>query len=232
MTRRSPPSWGERAYALLVRLLCPAAFHDRFGDEMVEFLRDRLHEERARRGTRGVTLTWARAIPDLFSTAIREHAAALASPIAVPSTRPPDPMSTRLFSDARFALRGFRKNPVFFGVAVLVVALGTGAVSTIFSVANAVVLRPVPGVRDASSLIEVSRSRAGAAGFALGVVSLLQVPCRSHLVARGSRRVGDDPAHALDRRTGRAGPRQRRQRQLLHRPRGAPRTRTLLLRHR
>jgi predicted permease len=37
-------------------------------------------------------------------------------------------------------------------------------VSTIFSVANAVVLRPIPGVRDASSLIEVSRSRAGEQG--------------------------------------------------------------------
>ena len=164
MTRRPPPSWGERAYALLVRLLCPAAFRDRFGDEMVEFLRDRLHVERSLRGVRGVVLTWARAIPDLFSTALREHAAALASPIVVPSTPPPDPMSTRLFGDARFALRGFRRNPVFFGVAVLVVALGTGAVSTIFSVANAVVLRPVPGVRDASSLVEVSRSRAGEQG--------------------------------------------------------------------
>lgn len=164
MTRRSPPSWGERLYALLVRHLTPTSFHRRFGEEMVEFLRDRLHEARSRDGARGAALIWARAIPDLFVTALREHAAVLASPIAAPSSPPPDPMSNRLFSDARFALRGFRKNPVFFGVAVLVVSLGTGAVSTIFSVANAVVLRPVPGVRDASSLVEVSRARQGRQG--------------------------------------------------------------------
>ncbi len=164
MTRRPPPSCGERLYARLVRLLSPTSFYARFGEEMVEFLRDRLHDARTRDGARGAALIWARAIPDLFVTALREHAAVLASPIAAPSSPPPDPMSNRLLSDARFALRGFRKSPVFFGVAVLVVALGTGAVSTIFSVANAVVLRPVPGVRDASSLVEVSRARQGRQG--------------------------------------------------------------------
>lgn len=66
-----------------------------------------------------------------------------------------------LLADARFALRGFRKHPVFVGVAILVVSLGTGAVSTIFSVANAIVLRPISGVTDASRVVEIGRTRPG-----------------------------------------------------------------------
>ncbi|MEP7382072.1 MAG: ABC transporter permease [Gemmatimonadota bacterium] len=164
MTRRRPPSWSERVYAVLIQLLCPPSFRDRFGQEMGDFFRDRLHDERARRGRTGDLVIWARALPDLVSTALREHAAAFVNPLPTPPSPPSDSMSSRLFSDARFALRGFRKHPVFFGVAVLVVALGTGAVSTIFSVANAVVLRPLPGARDASALVEVGRTRTGEQG--------------------------------------------------------------------
>ena len=161
---RPPVSWSERCYAALVWLLCPAEFRARFGDEMVDFFRDALLDARTRAGRRGIVAVWGRAFPDVVATALREHIAALASPIAAPPLTPRDPMSIRLLGDARFALRGFRRNPVFFAVAILVVALGTGAVSTIFSVVNAVVLRPVPGTRDAAQLVEVGRTRTGSRG--------------------------------------------------------------------
>jgi hypothetical protein len=154
MTRRAPPSWSERCYALLVTLLFPAAFRNRFGRDARDFFRDQLIEERARAGTLGVARLWWRAFPDLVTSALHEHANALVTP------RPrQDRMATLLLNDARYALRAFRRQPVFFGVAALVLALGTGAVSTIFSVANAIVLRPIPGARDASSLVEVGRTR-------------------------------------------------------------------------
>lgn len=159
MTRRAPPSWSERIYALLVTLLFPAAFRDRFGDDARDFFRDQLTEERTRAGTLGVALLWWRALPDLVTSALHEHANALVTP------RPrQDRMATLLLNDARYALRAFRRQPVFFGVAALVLALGTGAVSTIFSVANAIVLRPIPGARDASSLVEVGRTRPAGGG--------------------------------------------------------------------
>lgn len=66
--------------------------------------------------------------------------------------------------DVRFAARTLRKNPVFTLVAIAVVALGTGAVSTIFSVANSIILRPVPGVTDAREVLNIQRARADGSG--------------------------------------------------------------------
>ncbi|HEY4219117.1 MAG TPA: ABC transporter permease [Gemmatimonadaceae bacterium] len=59
------------------------------------------------------------------------------------------------WSDVRFALRTLRSAPVFTTIAIATLALGIGANAVIFSLADAVVLRPIPGVRAPRELFDV-----------------------------------------------------------------------------
>ena len=63
--------------------------------------------------------------------------------------------------DLRYAVRLLRRNPLFALTAVLSLAIGIGANTTIFTIANALLFKPPPGVADASRLVDVGRSQDG-----------------------------------------------------------------------
>jgi len=62
-----------------------------------------------------------------------------------------------LFQDLKFGLRMMAKSPGFTFLVVLMLALGIGANSTIFSWINSTMLTPIPGVSRTSDLVAVMR---------------------------------------------------------------------------
>jgi len=62
--------------------------------------------------------------------------------------------------DAIFAIRSLRRAKGFTAAVVLTLALGIGANATMYSIINAVVLHPVSGVRDPSTLFELGETMA------------------------------------------------------------------------
>jgi len=154
----------ERVFGLL--LYCfPPGFRRRFGTEMRALFRDQLRDARTGRAPVPVVRFWFHLAPSLVGAVLLEWRDVVlerlvSSPIAPPPFIPRERMLHSLTSDVRLAIRMLRKNPVFTLIAVLVIAIGSGAVTTIFSAMNAIVLRPLPGTHGTERLVDIERRSA------------------------------------------------------------------------
>ena len=161
-----PVARGERAFTRLLALF-PRGFRARFGDDMRDLFRDQLRAAHAGGGARGIAGLWRRTLPSLLRSAVLARRDERRERRLTPGTAPANPSSggdgmlATLVADLRFAWRTLRKTPVFTLVAVLVIALGCGAVTTIFSAMNALLLRPLAGTSEPARLVRIEPTQRG-----------------------------------------------------------------------
>jgi len=70
-------------------------------------------------------------------------------------------MLETFLQDARFATRLLIKSPLFAITAALSLGIGIGANTTIFSIANALLIRPLPGLAEPERLVDLGRTTRG-----------------------------------------------------------------------
>jgi len=102
--------------------LYPAEFRAEYGRELCLVFKDRWREERS---LPRLLLVWFHAVSGILTEAPREHC-------------------QMIMQDLRYALRIMRKDALVTAAAIVILALGVGSTTLVFSLANGLLIRPLP----------------------------------------------------------------------------------------
>ncbi len=116
-----PERFSLKLYRLLLSFY-PAAFREEYGGQLERQFRDELAQAH---GPAGVAALWLGILFDLA--------------ISVPAQ-----LTREIAQDSRHALRQWARRPLHTGFAIAALAIGIGANTGVFSVVNALLLRPLP----------------------------------------------------------------------------------------
>ena len=131
----------ERLYRILMRAY-PRGFQERHQADLLQSFREWGAAPRFR-GRLGAARFWWFILDDLMRSVVRQHWQAVADGNGTTWRQGEEAMFQSFIGDVTFALRSFRRSPSFFLVAVVTLAVGVGATTTMFSVLDGVVLSPL-----------------------------------------------------------------------------------------
>lgn len=151
--RAEPPR--TELYRRLVRFLLPLHFRERHEQGLVEVFSELLMEARTGSGSGGPAVVWLRELPALLQLSWRVR-------------RRGEPrrglgrggagLLHDLSGDVRYALRGLAKSPQFTTVAVVILGLGIGANTAVFSIVDAVYFDDAPHIAAPDDLVRLYRT--------------------------------------------------------------------------